>query len=110
MHQSEFGERQDVVACAVFLHVLAHTLVEHLPVFCQVHVDEVNNDDTSHVAKTQLTCQFVSSTEIYFERIALLSFLCANTVTAVHVHHVHCLCVLDNEIGTMLVVHRPAEA
>ena len=32
LHQSEFAERQNVVLGSVFLHVLAHTFVELLPV------------------------------------------------------------------------------
>ena len=49
LHQSELAKWQDVVSCAVFLHVFAHALVEHLSVFRQVHVDEVHYDDSSHI-------------------------------------------------------------
>ena len=33
LHQSKLAQWQDIVACTVILHVLAHALVEHLPVF-----------------------------------------------------------------------------
>ena len=33
LHQSKLGKRQDIVLGAVFLHVFAHALVEHLAVF-----------------------------------------------------------------------------
>ena len=61
LHQSELRQGEDVVTCAVGLHVLAHALIEDLPVFRLVHVDEVNDDDSAHVAKAQLSCQFVGS-------------------------------------------------
>ncbi len=35
---------------AIFLHVLTHSFVEQLSIFCQIHVDEIDNDDTSHVS------------------------------------------------------------
>ena len=96
--------------CAVFLHVLAHPFVEHLPVFGQVHVDKVYDDDATHVAQSQLPCQFVGGPQVHFERVALLSFFRSCAVAAVHVYHVHGFGVLDNEICPMLVVDGLAEA
>lgn len=56
LHESELGERQYVVACAVLLHVLAHVFVEQLSVFGELHVDKVDDDDATHIAQAQLTC------------------------------------------------------
>ena len=110
LHQSELRQRQYVVACSVFLHVLAHALVEHLPVFCQIHVDEVHDDDSAHIAQSELSCQLVSSSEIHLQCVALLSFFRSGSVAAVHVYHVHCLGVFDDEVSAMLIVHRFSEA
>ena len=35
----------------VLLHVLTHTFIQHLTILWQFHVDEVNDDDTTHVTK-----------------------------------------------------------
>ena len=51
LHEAEFAEWQDVVLGTVFLHVLTHAFVEFLPVFGQVHVDKVDNDDATHIAQ-----------------------------------------------------------
>ena len=109
LHESELRQRQDVVACAVFLHVLAHALIEHLPVFGQVHVDEVYDDDAAHVAQSQLACQLVGCAEVGLQRVGFLSVFFLDTRTAVHVNHMHGLCMLNDEIGSALVVHCTSE-
>ena len=50
LHQTEFAEGQDVVLCTVFLHVLTHAFVQFLAVFGKVHVDKIDNDDSSHIS------------------------------------------------------------
>ena len=109
LHQSELAQRQDVVACAVVFHLLAHPFVEHLPVFGKVHVDEVHHDDASHVAQSQLAGYLVGSSEVRLECVLLLSVFLLGAVSAVHVDYVHSLCVLNDEIGAVLVVHCFAE-
>ena len=74
LHQSELRQGKDVVAGAILLHVLAHALVEHLAVFGKVHVDEVYDDDTSHIPEPELACQFVGCAEVHFQYVRLLSF------------------------------------
>lgn len=49
LHQSEFAKGQNIMFRTVFLHILAHTFIELLPVLGKVHVDEVDNDDASHI-------------------------------------------------------------
>ena len=72
LHQAKLAQRQNVVASAVFLHVLAHALVEHLPVFCHVHVDEVDDDDAAHVAEAKLAGQLIGSAKVHVERGLLI--------------------------------------
>ena len=50
LHQTELAERQNIMFCTVFLHVLTHAFVEFLPVFSKIHINEVDNDDSSHVS------------------------------------------------------------
>ena len=49
LHQSEFAQWQYVVACTVFLHVFAHSLIQQLPVLRKVHIDEIHNDYSTHI-------------------------------------------------------------
>ena len=97
------------MACTVFLHVLAHSLIEQLPVLRQVHVYEIHNDDASHIPEPQLSREFVSSTEVHLQCVLFLSVFRLGAVTAVYIHHVHRLCMFDDEIGSTFVVHGLAE-
>ena len=104
LHESEFRQRQDVMACSVFLHVLTHALVEQLTVLGQFHVDKVDDDDAAHIPESELACQLVGSSEIGLEGVSLLTVLFLDSRTAVHVDYVHGLCVFDNQISSVFVV------
>ena len=93
----------------VLLHVLAHALIEQLSVFGKIHVDEVDNNDTSHISEAQLSCQLISSAEVNIQCICFLTFL-TSTVAAVYIYHVQGLGVLDDEISTVLVVNNTTKA
>ena len=88
---------------SVFLHVLTHAFVELLSVLCQIHVNEVDDNDSSHITQSQLACQFVGSSEIHIEGIGFLTIGGFRTVAAVHVYYVHGFGVFDNQIGSALV-------
>ena len=103
LHQAELAQRQDVVPGSVLLHVVAHALVEFLPVFGFVHVDEVHHDDASHIPQPELACQFVGGTEVDFQGIGFLPVGVLGAVAAVHIHHVECFGVLDDEVCAALV-------
>ena len=55
LHQTEFLERQNIVASAVLLHVFDHTLIKLLAILGQIHVDKVHHNNSAHIAKAQLT-------------------------------------------------------
>ena len=110
LHQAEFRKRQDVVLGAVLLHVLTHALVEHLTVLGQFHVDEIHDDDTTHVSQSQLARQLVGSTEVGLEGIGLLSVFLLDACAAVHIDHMHGLRCLDDEVSAVLIVDRFPEA
>ena len=38
------------VLCPVLPHVLRHALEQFLAVFCRFHIDEIDNNDASHIA------------------------------------------------------------
>ena len=94
----------------VFLHILAHSLVKHLPVFGQIHINEVDNDDSSHIAQAQLAGQFVCCAEINVQCISLLSAHLTRPITAVHIHNVQSFGMFDDKISTVFVVDGLSEA
>ena len=49
LHESELRERQDVVLGTIGLHQFGHVLIEFLAMFGCIHVDEIDDDDTSDV-------------------------------------------------------------
>ena len=93
----------------VLLHVLAHAFIEQLSVFGKIHVDEVDNNDTSHISEAQLSCQLISSAEVNIQCICFLTFL-TSSVTTVYIDNVQGLGVLDDEISTVLVVNNTTKA
>ena len=93
----------------VLLHVFAHTFIEQLSVLRQIHVYEIDDDDTAHIPKPELSGQFVGSAEIDLQCILLLPVFRLCAVAAVYVHHVHGLCVFNDEISAALIVDRLAE-
>ena len=88
LHQSEFGERQYAVACAVLLHVFHHPFVQLLPVFRQRHIDEVHYDDAAHVAQPQLACQLIGCAQVDVDGVHLLALGRFGTISAVDVDNV----------------------
>ena len=81
LHETEFAQWQDVVACTVTLHDLCHVFVELLVVLGTVHVDEIDNDDATHVSQSQLASQFFSSFHVHCKGVFLLIVESAIAVT-----------------------------
>ena len=50
LHQPEFAERQNIMPCPVFLHIGTHSFIKLLTVFGFIHIDEVHDDDTTHIS------------------------------------------------------------
>ena len=103
LHQSEFAERKYVVLGPVFLHVLTHAFIELLPVFRQIHVDEVNDDNSSHITQAQLACQLVGCSQVNLQSIGFLAIFSFGSVAAIYIYHVHGLCVFNDEVCTAFV-------
>ena len=94
---------------AVFLHVLDHSLVELLAVLGLRHVDEIDDDDTAHIAQTELAGEFVGGAEIDVEGIDFLTFGAFAAIAGVDVDDVEGFGVLDDEVGAVLVGHGATE-
>ena len=109
LHQTKFRERQNIVACAVFLHVFDHALIEFLAIFGQIHVDKVHHNDSAHIAKTQLTRQFVSGIQVHVEGIDFLALGSLGTVAAVDINDMQGLGMLNIHVGSLLVGDGAAE-
>ena len=69
-----------------------------------MHIDKVDNDDAAHITQTQLSCKLIGSSEVHIECVLLLSVLCTCPVPAVDIHNMHGLSMLDDEVGSVLIV------
>ena len=98
LHQAEFAERQDGVACFVALHFFAHDIEQLFAVFGFLHVDEVNNDDATHVAQPQLAGYLLGRLDVYLQGGVFLSLPGLDVVAAVDINDMHGFGVLDIEI------------
>ena len=105
LHQSEFRQWQDVVASAVVAHHLAHMVVESLAMLGLRHVDEVDYDDTTQVAKPQLACNLIGGTKVHLKGIALLVGITLGAVARVDVDNMKRLCAFYNNVGATLERH-----
>ena len=63
------------------------------------HIDEIDDNDSTHIAKTQLASDFISSTKVNFEGIAFLVGIALSAVTGIHVDNMKSLGVLDDDVG-----------
>ena len=69
---SELAQWKDVVTGTVALHDLRHVFVEFLVVLGTVHVDEIDDDDASHVPESKLTGKFLGGFHVDCEGVLLL--------------------------------------
>ncbi|CDA54827.1 putative uncharacterized protein [Prevotella sp. CAG:604] len=74
-----------------------------------MHINEIDHDDTSHIAESQLSCQLIGSTQVHIESICFLTFL-TSAVATVYINYMQSLCVLDDEISTMFVVDNSSKS
>ena len=63
-----------MVLGTIFLHEHADVVIQLLLVILGVHVDEIDNDDSSDVSEPHLVSYFVGSKHVEPERILLLVF------------------------------------
>ena len=75
LHESEFGEGQYIVASAVATHQFAHLVVQLILMLLGIHIDKIDDDDTSYIAEPQLVYNLFGCQHIVLERILLLIFV-----------------------------------
>ena len=69
LHQSEFTQRQNRMFRPVDFHTGFHFIIQFLPVFGQLHIDKINNDDASHIPQLQLPGHLFCGRQINFQGI-----------------------------------------
>ena len=74
-----------------------------------VHVDEVDDDDTAHIAQAQLSRNLHGRFQIDSQCILFLRIFFVQPMTAVHVNDVHGLGVFDDEVNTISDCDYPTE-
>ena len=94
---------------AILAHILAHTLIECLAMLGFCHVDEIDDDDASHISETELAGQFVGGGEIDIKGVLLLSVVLLGAVAGVDVNDMHSLRTFNVHIGSVLITDYASE-
>ena len=97
LHQAEAGDPTDLDARPVVLERFLHRLLDFADVAVLLHVDEVDDDQASHVAQPQLARDFGRGFEVGGER-GLLDILLAGRTARVDVDRNQGLGRVDDEI------------
>ena len=90
------------MAGPVFGHELAHVVEELLSVLAFGHVDEIDDDDASHVAEPELARDFLAGTEVDLESVCLLVGVSLSAVAGVYVDNVQSLGVFYDYVSAVL--------
>src|SRR6056300_171369 len=91
------------------LHLSAHLLVYRFAILCAVHINEIDNNDSTHVTKTQLTCYFFRCQKVYLQGIGLLIFRSIRSVARVDIYDVHSFGMLNDQISSLGHAYRTTE-
>ena len=109
LHQAELAELQHIMFRTVTIHQLTHIVVELLLVAFVVHVDKIDDDNTSDVPQTKLVNQLVRCEHVKLEGVLFLvleQFLAAG----VDINGEQCFGFLDDEVAPMFKADRSAES
>ena len=105
LHETELGEGQHVVLGPVPAHLLLHVLVQGVAVFRRVHIDEIDDDDTTHIAEPELPRDLFGCDLVDLEGVL---FLVAG-LGADAIHHVEGFRALYHQVGALFHGHHLAE-
>ena len=101
LHKTEFCQRQHIVLCAVRCHQLLHILMELIAMFGSVHIDEIDYDYASHIAKPQLSGNLFRGNLVHLEGVLLL-ITGLRPDSAVDIDDVESFRGLNHKIGPLL--------
>ena len=63
-YQSHFTDLENLTACLVIPEMIFQSLVNHLPVLLNLHIDKIDDDDPSDIPKLELIDYFLGSLEV----------------------------------------------
>ena len=104
LDEAKLGGGEDGVFGTVEGHLLAQHIKELLAMGRLVHVDDVDDDDTAHVAETQLAGDFLSRLDIDDQGVFFLGVFLVDSMAAIDVDDVHGLGVFDDEVVLKMVI------
>ena len=108
LHQTELTERQHVMLGAVAFHQFPYIVVQLLLVVLGIHIDEIDDDDSSDVPQPQLVYQLIRCQHV--ELVGVLLLVLVNLLAAgIDINGEQCFGLVDDEIPTMLETDRSAE-
>ena len=103
-HQAEGTDAPDLNACAVIPERVLHRLFDFADIARIFHVDEVDHDQTSHVAQAQLPSDFLGGFKVGMKRGRLDPVFLGRTA-GVDVDRHQRLGRIDDEIATGFQLH-----
>ena len=104
LYEAEFRHRQHRRLGAVFTEFLFQFIVDFFLVPLIRDIDEVDDDDSSQVAKAKLTADLARRFEVGLQRVELL-FLLRSVSSAVHVDDRHRFGMLDDDVPAAFQPH-----
>ena len=72
LHESELTEREHIMLRAVAIHQFSHIVIQLLLMLFRIHVDKIDDDDSSDIPQAKLVHQFIGLQHIELECIFLL--------------------------------------
>lgn len=83
--------------------------MQFLAVLPFLHVDEINDDDATHISQFEYTSDLLRTFHVGLKGILLLVLFPGFAVTTVHIDDVHRLGMLHNEVPPIPYIHLPSE-
>ncbi len=90
----------------IFFHKFLHLGEQVVTVFAFVHIDKIDDDNTSHIAQTQLAGNFFGGRDIHHIGAVFLSERRFVPITAIDIDHVQSFGVFDDQIRSVLKGNR----
>src|SRR5665213_2293670 len=107
-HEAELRNRQDVRLGLVAAQTVLHALIDLLLVAPSFHVNEVEHDETAHVAQAKLPRNFFGGFEVHFQDGRFL-VAAALVPSGVHVNRHECLSLVNDDVAAAFQMHLARE-
>src|SRR5690606_22440019 len=98
LYQPEFAWWKDSMFGTVKEHLLFQVIKKLLSVLGFVHIDKIDNHNSSHITQAKLSCSFLSGLHIDHQRILILILRIGCTITAIDIDNVQSFSMLNHQV------------